>query len=111
MRARCRVSKLLLTHGRVYPGKTAWNHEHQRWPSRHSFEHEAAELGTGCVFDHRRPAKLNDHRPALWACCDPRGVAYAGDEVSILDVVDDSADLKRAEIPIYPGGCWDRRCR
>lgn len=44
MRARHRVSKLLLVHGRVYPGKTAWGRDHRRWLSRQSFEHEAAEL-------------------------------------------------------------------
>lgn len=44
MRARHRVSKLLLLHGRVYPGKTAWNQTHKRWLSQQSFEHEPTEL-------------------------------------------------------------------
>lgn len=44
MRARHRVSKLLLVHGRVYPGKTAWNRTHKRWLSQQAFEHEPTEL-------------------------------------------------------------------
>lgn len=44
MRARHRVSKLLLVHGRVYPGKTTWGRDHRRWLGGQSFEHEAAEL-------------------------------------------------------------------
>jgi transposase len=43
-RARHRVSKLLLVHGRVYPGKTAWNQTHKRWLAQQSFEHEPTEL-------------------------------------------------------------------
>ncbi len=44
MRARHRISKLLLLHGRVYPGKTAWNQTHKRWLSQQAFEHEPTEL-------------------------------------------------------------------
>jgi transposase len=44
MRARHRVSKLLLVHGRVYPGKSAWGRDHRRWLARQSFEHEPTEL-------------------------------------------------------------------
>jgi transposase len=44
MRARHRVSKLLLVHGRVYPGKTTWGREHRRWLAEQSFCHEPAEL-------------------------------------------------------------------
>ena len=44
MRARHRVSKLLLCHGRVYPGKSAWGRDHRRWLSQQAFEHEATEL-------------------------------------------------------------------
>jgi transposase len=43
-RARHRVSKLLLLHGRVYPGKTTWNQEHRRWLAGQVFEHEPTEL-------------------------------------------------------------------
>jgi transposase len=43
-RARQRVSKLLLLHGRVYPGKTTWNREHRRWLAAQAFEFEATEL-------------------------------------------------------------------
>lgn len=43
-RARHRVSKLLLLHGRVYPGKTTWNRPHCSWLSAQSFEHEPTEL-------------------------------------------------------------------
>jgi transposase len=44
MRARHRVSKLLLSLGRVYPGTTTWNREHRRWLGRQSFEHVTTEL-------------------------------------------------------------------
>jgi transposase len=44
MRARHRVSKLLLVHGLVYPGKTAWGRDHRRWLSRQSFGQEPTEL-------------------------------------------------------------------
>ncbi len=43
-RARHRVSKLLLLHGRVYPGKTTWNRPHRRWLAAQAFEHEPTEL-------------------------------------------------------------------
>jgi transposase len=43
-RARHRVSKLLLVHGRVYPGATTWNQEHRRWLAGQTFAHEPAEL-------------------------------------------------------------------
>ena len=44
MRARHRTSKLLLVHGRVYPGNTTWNREHRRWLGGQVFEHEPTEL-------------------------------------------------------------------
>ncbi len=44
MRCRHRVSKLLLLHGRVYPGATAWNGLHRKWLSRQRFEEPASEL-------------------------------------------------------------------
>lgn len=44
MRARHRVSKLLLVHGRVYPGKSAWGRDHRRWLAQQSFRHEPTEL-------------------------------------------------------------------
>ncbi len=43
MRARHRVSKLLLRHGRVYDG-SAWTQAHGRWLSGQRFAHEATEL-------------------------------------------------------------------
>jgi transposase len=43
-RARHRVSKLLLLHGRVYDGATTWNREHRRWLAAQSFSEPAAEL-------------------------------------------------------------------
>jgi transposase len=43
-RARQRVSKLLLLHGRVYPGKTAWNRAHRRWLAAQAFEFQPTEL-------------------------------------------------------------------
>lgn len=38
LRARQRVSKLLLLHGRVYPDKTTWNRRHRTWLGRQRFE-------------------------------------------------------------------------
>src|SRR5215212_7727101 len=43
-RSRHRVSKLLLLHGRVYPGKTTWNQAHRRWLAAQAFRHEPTEL-------------------------------------------------------------------
>lgn len=43
-RARHRVSKLLLLHGRVYPGKTSWGREHRRWLAAQAFDEEPAEF-------------------------------------------------------------------
>lgn len=44
MRARHRVSKLLLQHGRVYPEPTTWNRSHRSWLGRQRFEHEPTEI-------------------------------------------------------------------
>jgi transposase len=44
MRARHRVSKLLLLHGRVYPQPTAWTKTHRRWLERQRFDQAATEL-------------------------------------------------------------------
>jgi transposase len=43
MRCRHRVSKLLLLHGRVYPG-SAWTKTHRRWLAQQRFEQPASEL-------------------------------------------------------------------
>lgn len=43
MRARHRVSKLLLLHGRVYE-RSAWTKTHRRWLARQRFEQAATEL-------------------------------------------------------------------
>ena len=44
LRARHRVSKLLLMHGRVYDGSTTWNQVHRRWLAAQSFQLEPTEL-------------------------------------------------------------------
>jgi len=44
LRARHRVSKLLLQHGRVYPQPTTWNKRHRLWLGRQRFDHEPTEL-------------------------------------------------------------------
>ena len=44
LRARHRVSKLLLQHGRVYSEPTTWNRRHRQWLGRQRFEHEPTEL-------------------------------------------------------------------
>ncbi|HVL95677.1 MAG TPA: IS110 family transposase [Solirubrobacteraceae bacterium] len=44
MRARHRISKLLLVEGRVYGEPTTWNVRHRQWLSRQTFDHEPTEL-------------------------------------------------------------------
>jgi transposase len=44
LRARHRVSKLLLLHGRVYPEPTRWNRAHHRWLAGQRFGEPATEL-------------------------------------------------------------------
>jgi transposase len=44
MRARHRVSKLLLAHGRVYTGATTWNRAHRSWLGGQRFEQAPTEL-------------------------------------------------------------------
>jgi transposase len=43
-RARHRVSKLLLLHGRVYPGKPSWTQAHRSWLGTQAFDHEPTEF-------------------------------------------------------------------
>jgi len=47
MRARHRVSKLLLRHGHVYYGDKTWSKKHHAWLHRIRF----AELGTRCAYE------------------------------------------------------------
>ena len=44
MRARHRISKLLLVHGRVWDAPTAWTQRHRQWLAAQTFEHEPTEL-------------------------------------------------------------------
>jgi transposase len=44
MRARHRVSKLLLVEGRVYGEPTTWNQRHRQWLARQRFDQPATEL-------------------------------------------------------------------
>jgi transposase len=44
MRCRHRVSKLLLLHGRVYPGPTSWTQRHRQWLAGQRFDEPATEL-------------------------------------------------------------------
>ena len=44
LRARHRVSKLLLLHGRVYPDKTTWSQRHRRWLGAQQFDQTPTEL-------------------------------------------------------------------
>lgn len=44
LRARHRVSKLLLLHGRVYPERTTWNARHRRWLGAQRFDQAPTEL-------------------------------------------------------------------
>jgi len=52
MRARHRVSKLLLRHGHVYYGGAAWTGKHAQWLGSVRFE----ELGTRAAYDADREA-------------------------------------------------------
>ncbi len=77
LRARHRVLKLLLQHGRVYPQPTTWNRRHRQWLGRQRFDHEPTELAfcdllaavDGMVarreaLDERRSRLATDER--LW---------------------------------------------
>jgi Transposase IS116/IS110/IS902 family len=44
MRARHRVSKMLLRHGRVYPKPNTWTAEHRRWLSAQRFPETPSEM-------------------------------------------------------------------
>src|SRR5438876_2452777 len=44
MRCRHRVSKLLLLHGRVYPGLSSWTVRHRAWLGHQRFDDSATEL-------------------------------------------------------------------
>jgi transposase len=44
MRARHRVSKLLLIHGRVYSEPTTWNKKRRAWLGAQAFDHQPTEL-------------------------------------------------------------------
>lgn len=44
LRTRHRVSKLLLSQGRVYPEQTTWNQAHRRWLGAQRFAQQATEL-------------------------------------------------------------------
>ena len=44
LRARHRVSKLLLSLGRVYPARTTWNRDHRSWLGAQTFDHATTEL-------------------------------------------------------------------
>jgi transposase len=50
MRARHRLSKLLLRHGIVYYGGTAWTGKHDVWLRRQRFEHPATQLTFESAF-------------------------------------------------------------
>lgn len=50
MRARHRLSKLLLRHGIVYSGGNAWTGEHDRWLRRQQLEMPAELAGTRTAF-------------------------------------------------------------
>jgi transposase len=47
MRARHRVAKMLLRHGRVYPSPTTWSVAHRRWLARQRFDDSRIEIAWG----------------------------------------------------------------
>jgi transposase len=47
MTARHRVSKMLLSHGRVYPKPSTWTQEHRRWLAQQQFAEPASESAYG----------------------------------------------------------------
>ena len=62
MRARHRVSKLLLVHGRVYPEPTTWNREHRRWLGRQQLRARADRAGVRRPAGRRRRAASRARR-------------------------------------------------
>ena len=59
MRARHRVSKMLLRYGVVYPESSTWTTRHRIWLSRQSFD-EGKFRGTGVAEDKPDPFALEE---------------------------------------------------
>ena len=78
MRARHRLSKLLLRHGLRYQGKTAWNEAHREW------------LGTIELGERPAQATLTDYRGAIESLVHRRG------------------ELEREIAALVPGSAWER---
>jgi transposase len=78
MRARHRLSKLLLRHGIGYQGKTTWNEAHREWLASIDFGERAAQ------------ATLTDYRGAIESLLHRRG------------------QLEREIAALVPGSAWKR---
>lgn len=61
MRARHRLSKMLLRYGQVYSGR-AWTQEHDRWLRSQHLEHPAAEATLGDYYEAALQARLRRDR-------------------------------------------------
>lgn len=110
MRARHRVSKLLLLHGRVYPESTTWNDRHRRWLAAQRFDDavcELAYLDTLAAVDGlvARKAALDEHLSRLalegeWAPTVARLRCFRGiDTLSALVLTLEIGDFARFQRP------------
>jgi transposase len=61
MRARHRLSKMLLRYQRVYPGR-AWTQEHDRWMRSQHLDHPVAEATLGDYYEAALQARLRRDR-------------------------------------------------
>jgi transposase len=108
LRARHRLSKFLLRHGRVFGEGTAWTGRHMAWLARQHFDEPAAERTLGhyrAELDMRLASlKLLDAEllaiagrepfaPTVARLCALRGIA----ELSALTIAVEVGDFKRFE--------------
>jgi transposase len=117
-RARHRVSKLLLRHGRVYPERSTWTLAHRRWLANQRFHQPGTELAYLDALAHvdglvSRRAALDDQlaRIALqgeWAATVARLRCFRGlDTLSALVLCLEIGDFHRfqraSQLPAWLG--------
>jgi transposase len=107
MRARHRVSKLLLIHGRVYGDGSTWTAQHRRWLARQQFAEPAAELAFADLV------AAVDGLTARRAALDERLSRLASDErlwplVAKLRCFRGIDTLSALALHLELGGDWER---
>ena len=117
-RARHRVSKLLLRHGRVYPERSSWTVAHRRWLARQRFPHAATGLAYLDALAHvdglvARRGALDEQLSRLaldgeWAATVARLRCFRGlDTLSALVLCLEIGDFHRfhraAQLPAWLG--------